>query len=162
GLLKQAPEPAKKAAAKKVEALKEEAVTEEAMVSTEQGEATASPRVRTLAREHGIDLKKIKGSGPSGRIVERDLSPFLTSAASSEGAVPIGKDQIKQAGQIPARTPTRADRGKIVGEKVAEGPLNAEAEAVPLSQIRKAIPRITTQSKAHIPHYHITADVDIG
>src|SRR2546427_4549534 len=133
GLLKQAPEPAKKAAAKKVEALKEEAVTEEAvteeaMVSTEQGEATASPRVRTLAREHGIDLKKVKGSGPSGRIVERDLSPFLTSAASSEGAVPIGKDQIKQAGQIPARTPMRAARGKIVGEKVAEGPLNAEAE----------------------------------
>src|SRR5439155_5883655 len=120
GLLKQAPEPAKKAAAKKVEALKEEAVTEEAMVSTEQGEATASPRVRTLAREHGIDLKKVKGSGPSGRIVERDLSPFLTSAASSQNAVPIGKDQIKQEGQIPARTPAQA-AGKVVGEKVAEG-----------------------------------------
>jgi pyruvate dehydrogenase E2 component (dihydrolipoamide acetyltransferase) len=133
------------------------------MVSTEQGEATASPRVRTLAREHGIDLKKVKASGPSGRIVERDLSPFLTSAASSQGAVPIGKDQIKQEGQIPAQqTPAQAARGKIVGEKVAEGPLNAEAEDVPLSQIRKAIARITTQSKAPIPHFYITADVDMG
>src|SRR5207245_9984411 len=126
GLLKEVPEPAKKAAAvdpthppqarQDVPFPVVEAVTE-AMVSTEQGEATASPRVRTLAREHGIDLKKVKGSGPSGRIVERDLSPFLTSAVSSQSAVPIGKDQIKQAGQIPARTPTRAARGKIVGEK---------------------------------------------
>jgi pyruvate dehydrogenase E2 component (dihydrolipoamide acetyltransferase) len=157
GLLKEAPEPAKKAAAEKVEAVKEEA-----MVSTEQGEATASPRVRTLAREHGIDLKKVKGSGPSGRIVERDLSPFLTSAASSQGAVPIGKDQIKQEGQIPARTPAQAAGGKIVEEKVAEGPLNAEGEEVPLSQIRKAIARITTQSKAPIPHFYITTDVDMG
>ena len=172
GLLKEVPEPAKKAAAvdptHPPQARQDapfpglEAVKEEAMVSTEQGEATASPRVRTLAREHGIDLKKVKASGPSGRIVERDLSPFLTSAASSQSAVPIGKDQIKQAGQIPARTPTRAARGKIVGEKVAEGPLNAEAEDVPLSQIRKAIARITTQSKAPIPHFYITADVDMG
>ena len=172
GLLKEVPEPAKKAAAvdptHPPQARQDapfpglEAVKEEAMVSTEQGEATASPRVRTLAREHGIDLKKVKGSGPSGRIVERDLSPFLTSAVSSQSAVPIGKDQIKQAGQIPARTPTRAARGKIVGEKVAEGPLNAEAEDVPLSQIRKAIARITVQSKAPIPHFYITTEVDMG
>ena len=131
------------------------------MVSTEQGEATASPRVRTLAREHGIDLKKVKGSGPSGRIVERDLSPFLTSAASSQSAVPIVKDQIKQEGQIPARTPAQAG-GKTVGEKVAEGPLPAEGEEVPLSQIRKAIARITVQSKAPIPHFYITTEVDMG
>jgi len=157
GLLKEVPEPAKKAAAEKVEAVKEEA-----MVYTEQGEATASPRVRTLAREHGIDLKKVKGSGPSGRIVERDLSPFLPSAASSQGAVPIRKDQIKQEGQIPARTPAQAAGGKIVEEKVAEGSLNAEAEEVPLSQIRTAIVRITPQSKAPVPHFYITADVDMG
>jgi pyruvate dehydrogenase E2 component (dihydrolipoamide acetyltransferase) len=158
GLLQEVPEPAKKAAAEKVEAVKEEA-----MVSTEKGEATASPRVRTLAREHGIDLKKVKGSGPSGRIVERDLSPFLTSAASSQGAVPIDKDQIKQEGQLTAQqTPAQAARGNIVEEKVAEGSLNAEGEEVPLSQIRKAIARITTQSKAPIPHFYITADVDMG
>jgi pyruvate dehydrogenase E2 component (dihydrolipoamide acetyltransferase) len=173
GLLKEVPEPAKKAAAVDLthppQARQDapfpgvEAVKEEAMVSTEQGEATASPRVRTLVREHGIDLKKVKGSGPSGRIVERDLSPFLASAASSQGAVPIGKDQIKQEGQIPAQqTPAQAAGGKIVEEKVAEGPLNAEAEDVPLSQIRKAIARITTQSKAPIPHFYITADVDMG
>src|SRR5437016_5238195 len=156
-LLKETPAPAKKAAAEKIEA-----VTSEAPVSGSEAEAAASPRVRTLAREHGIDLKKVKGSGPSGRIVERDLSPFLPSAASSQSAVPIGKDHIKQEGQIPARTPAQATGGKIVGEKVAEGPLNAEGEEVPLSQIRKAIARITTQSKAPIPHFYLTTDVDMG
>ena len=81
----------------------------------------ASPRVRTLAREHGLDLKSIKGSGPGGRIVERDLEPFLT--------------------------------------KKKEQPAVRE---VPLSQMRKAIVRMTTQSKAPVPHFYVTIDVDMA
>jgi pyruvate dehydrogenase E2 component (dihydrolipoamide acetyltransferase) len=80
----------------------------------------ASPRVRTLAREHGIDLQTIKGSGPSGRIVERDLEPFLTQKA--------------QPG----------------------------VREVLLSQMRKAIVRMTTQSKAPVPHFYVTIEVDIA
>jgi len=85
------------------------------------GEALASPRVRTLAREHGIDLKSVKGSGPGGRIVERDLEPFLAQK----------KEQ-----------PT--------------------VREVPLSQMRKAIVRMTTQSKAPVPHFYVTIDVDMA
>jgi len=81
----------------------------------------ASPRVRTLAREHGIDLKSVKGSGPGGRIVERDLEPFLA--------------------------------------KKKEQPTVRE---VPLSQMRKAIVRMTTQSKAPVPHFYVTIDVDMA
>ncbi|HZC68141.1 MAG TPA: dihydrolipoamide acetyltransferase family protein [Nitrospirales bacterium] len=81
----------------------------------------ASPRVRTLAREHGIDLKAIKGSGSGGRIVERDLEPFLA--------------------------------------KKKEQPAVRE---VPLSQMRKAIVRMTTQSKAPVPHFYVTIDVDMA
>src|SRR5205807_4913721 len=76
----------------------------------------ASPRVRTLAREHGIDLKAAKGSGPGGRIVERDLEPFLTK-----------KEQ-------PA------------------------VREIPLTQMRKAIVRMTTQSKAPVPHFYVTIE----
>lgn len=83
-------------------------------------EGSASPRVRTLAREHGIDLQTIKGSGPGGRIVERDLEPFLTK-----------KDQ-------PA------------------------VREILLSQMRKAIVRITTQSKAPVPHFYVTIEVDMA
>ena len=86
------------------------------------GEDTlASPRVRTLAREHGIDLQSVKGSGPGGRIVERDLEPFL---APKE-----------------------------------EQPAVRE---VPLSQMRKAIVRMTTQSKAPVPHFYVTIEADMA
>jgi pyruvate dehydrogenase E2 component (dihydrolipoamide acetyltransferase) len=80
----------------------------------------ASPRVRTLARERGIDLKTMKGSGPGGRIVERDLEPFLTK-----------KEQ-----------PT--------------------VREIPLTQMRKAIVRMTTQSKAPVPHFYVTIEVDMA
>lgn len=81
---------------------------------------SASPRVRTLAREHGIDLQTIKGSGPGGRIVERDLEPFLAQKA--------------QPG----------------------------VREIPLSQMRKAIVRMTTQSKAPVPHFYVTIEVDMA
>jgi pyruvate dehydrogenase E2 component (dihydrolipoamide acetyltransferase) len=85
-----------------------------------EGEALASPRVRTLARERGIDLRSVKGSGPGGRIIERDLEPFLT-----------GKDQ-------PA------------------------VREILLTQMRKAIVRMTTQSKAPVPHFYVTIEVDMA
>ncbi len=89
-------------------------------VALPEEDTLASPRVRTLAREHGIDLKSVKGSGPGGRIVERDLEPFLA--------------------------------------KKKEQPTVRE---VPLSQMRKAIVRMTTQSKAPVPHFYVTIDVDM-
>jgi len=85
-----------------------------------EGEAPASPRVRTLARERGIDLRSVQGSGPGGRIVERDLEPFLT-----------GEDQ-------PA------------------------VREILLTQMRKAIVRMTTQSKAPVPHFYVTIEVDMA
>jgi pyruvate dehydrogenase E2 component (dihydrolipoamide acetyltransferase) len=79
-----------------------------------------SPRVRTLAREKGIDLSAVKGSGPGGRIVERDLDSF------------------------------RPKQGAPV------------AREVPLTQMRKAIVRMTTQSKAPVPHFYVTIEVDMA
>jgi len=91
-----------------------------AAVASPEEDKRASPRVRTLAREHGIDLKAVKGSGPGGRIIERDLEPFLTK-----------KEQ-----------PT--------------------VREVPLSQMRKAIVRMTTQSKAPVPHFYVTIEVEMA
>src|SRR2546425_1098910 len=79
-----------------------------AAVALPEEDKLASPRVRTLARERGIDLKTVKGSGPGGRIVERDLEPFLPK-----------KEQ-----------PT--------------------VREIPLTQMRKAIVRMTTQSKVPV------------
>ena len=91
-----------------------------AAVASPEEDKLASPRVRTLAREQGIDLKAVKGSGPGGRIVERDLEPFLTK-----------KEQ-------PA------------------------VREIPLTQMRKAIVRMTTQSKAPVPHFYVTIEVEMA
>jgi pyruvate dehydrogenase E2 component (dihydrolipoamide acetyltransferase) len=85
--------------------------------SDEELRQKASPRARTMAAERGLDLSIIKGSGPSGRIVEQDVI-----AASAASAPRAGTD-------------------------------------LPLSQMRKAIARATTQSKAPIPHFYLTTEL---
>ncbi|MDR4484130.1 MAG: dihydrolipoamide acetyltransferase family protein [Nitrospirales bacterium] len=79
----------------------------------------ASPRAKVLAKEQGIDLSTIKGSGPEGRIVEADIQ-----------------------GQ--------SDTPKV---------LKQETKDIPLSQMRKAIARVTTSSKAPVPHFYLTTEV---
>jgi len=100
-------------------------------VASPEEDTLASPRVRTLAREHGIDLKSVKGSGPGGRIVERDLEPSLP----------------------PPTPPPKVGEGKGGGQPTVR--------EVPLSQMRKAIVRMTTQSKAPVPHFYVTIDTDM-
>jgi pyruvate dehydrogenase E2 component (dihydrolipoamide acetyltransferase) len=92
------------------------------------GRLFASPLARKLARERGIDLARVSGSGPGGRIVRRDLDN--APAASAGGA--------------PTTTPTVP----------APGP----AELIPHSGMRKAIARRLTESKTTVPHFYVTAE----
>ncbi len=116
--------PAKEAPTKEAEPKKaatKAAPVKEAEVE-EREEIKASPRARALARERGIELSTLKGSGPGGRIVEQDV---------------LGAKATKTA------------RSRAATEK-------------PLSQMRKAIARTTTSSKAPVPHFYVTSDIDMG
>ncbi|MBW2462592.1 MAG: pyruvate dehydrogenase complex dihydrolipoamide acetyltransferase [Deltaproteobacteria bacterium] len=96
------------------------------------GRVLASPLVRRLALEHGIDLGVVTGTGPHGRIVKTDFEKYLASGApAATGAV--------------ARTTTASRETRV--EKV--------------SQMRKTIARRLTESKRDIPHYYLTIDVDM-
>lgn len=81
-----------------------------------------SPRAKSLAEKKGIDLSQVKGSGPNGRILERDVREAM--------------------------------------KKVR--PCKVEAKEKPLSQMRKAIARITTESKSPIPHFYLTVDIGMA
>lgn len=83
----------------------------------------ASPRAKMLAKEQGIDLSAIKGSGPEGRIIEADVQGRID--------------------QPVAQPPVQDKKGKDI----------------PLSQMRKAIARVTTSSKAPVPHFYLTTEV---
>lgn len=104
----------------------------------------ASPLARRLARESGVVLEEIAGSGPGGRIVERDVSAALRVVAS--GARP----------QRPAGGAPEHPGG-------GDGFRGADAfEVLPLSGMRRTIAQRLVESKRTIPHFYLSADVELG
>ncbi len=127
GLLKGAPALATAAAAPAPAA----PVPSPATGGAEAGWVPASPVARRMARDAGIDLAQVKGSGPGGRILERDVEAYLATQA-----------QHLAGAEVP------------VGER--------EFEDKELSTIRKTIAARMVQSKAPIPHFTVTVEVDMG
>jgi pyruvate dehydrogenase E2 component (dihydrolipoamide acetyltransferase) len=95
----------------------------------------ASPYVRKVARERGIDLAGAQGTGEHGRIVPADLDQL-----SSRPAAPLAR----AGGQSTALA----------------APALAQPEVRPLTPMRKTIARRLTQSKQTVPHFYLTIDVD--
>lgn len=93
----------------------------------------ASPIARRIAAQRGIDLSQVKGTGPEGRIIERDIEAY---AAGRQVAPPV------------AIAPPTAAPG-------------ADFEDVPLSRMRQAIARTVVHSKQTIPHFYVTGEVDM-
>ena len=100
----------------------------------------ASPLARRMAKQAGIDLASLKGSGPNGRIVKADID-----SAQQKGA---------PAAQ-PAATPAAAPAAK------PSAPITAPHQTVPHSSIRKVIARRLTEAKSTIPHFYVSMDVEI-
>jgi pyruvate dehydrogenase E2 component (dihydrolipoamide acetyltransferase) len=105
------------------------------------GRVKASPLARRLASEAGVELGGVRGTGPGGRIVKRDIE-------AARGAAPTSAQ--------PAAAP----------EATAPAPQPAEAGAgyreIPLTQMRKTIARRLTQSIGPVPHFFLTIEVDMG
>ncbi|MBP9111847.1 MAG: 2-oxo acid dehydrogenase subunit E2, partial [Polyangiaceae bacterium] len=110
-----------------------------AYVSTERGRVFASPYVRQQARERGLDLAGIAGSGPGGRVIAEDLEKLP--------AAPRGGALATAPGSAIATSPTAA-----LGLK--------EPTQKPLSPMRKTIAKRLTESKQTVPHFYLTIDID--
>ncbi|MBU1251397.1 MAG: 2-oxo acid dehydrogenase subunit E2 [Actinobacteria bacterium] len=108
------------------------------------GRRFISPLVRRLAREHGLSLDDVRGSGPDGRIVRRDIEALL--AESGKPSAPASPASAPPS-SAPAQTAPAA--------ATAAG---AEPELVPHSRMRKTIARRLTESKNQVPHFYLTAD----
>jgi len=91
--------------------------------------ARLSPRARRFAREHGLDLGDLAGSGPGGRVLERDLERLLTAAeAPTEPGVPLTGVRLRIA-----------ERMRASLAHTAQYTLNASADAVALLGLRERI-----------------------
>jgi len=96
-----------------------------------------TPLARRLAGEAGIDLARVTGSGPHGRIVARDVEQATVGAKAARSAAEPSAEQIKAL--------------------YAERPF----EDVPLDNMRRTIARRLTEAVQTIPHFYLTADADI-
>jgi pyruvate dehydrogenase E2 component (dihydrolipoamide acetyltransferase) len=119
--------------------------------ASQAGRVLASPLAKTLAIELGVDLRGVKGSGPGGRIIERDVRAAAEQGAPNQGAG-------AQAGQA---APTTALAVRPAGAPPAPIPLDVEYEDRPLSNMRKRIAQRLSQAKQSIPHFYLTRSFDV-
>jgi pyruvate dehydrogenase E2 component (dihydrolipoamide acetyltransferase) len=115
----------------------------------------ATPVARRMAKEYGIDLSQVRGTGPDGRIIRENVEDFHKSG---QGAQPAAAAPAPAAQATPAAAPPAA--------RPAAAPQPAAAAAgrqvEPLSRGRRAIARSMTESKPGIPHIYVASEVDMG
>ncbi len=116
---------------------------EEASTSSESnGRIFASPLARQIAKEKGINLAQVKGSGENGRIVKSDVENFTPTAVAPQKAV-----QQESVAQPVAAVQPFVPAGESYSEEVKN------------SQMRKTIARRLSESKFTAPHYYLTIEV---
>ena len=109
-----------------------------------------SPIVRKLAKDRGVDISTVRGSGPGGLILRRDV---VTAAAAP--AAPAARESTAPSSSAPAPVPSTA-APSAVDARTGLG----VAERVPVSGIRKVIGQAMTRSRAEIPEATVWVDVD--
>jgi len=102
----------------------------------------ASPLARRMAKEAGVDLKLVTGSGPGGRVVKKDLERAPSPGASAAPTATAGATFPVSRVPFPERT-------------------GAAYDDVPLTQIRKTIAKRLAASLGPIPHFFLTTEVDM-
>jgi pyruvate dehydrogenase E2 component (dihydrolipoamide acetyltransferase) len=108
------------------------------------GRIFVSPLARKLARESGVDLEQVEGTGPSGRITSKDVEAAATGAPAPRQREP----ESRAASAAPVPLPAAGAR--------------LEGRRVTLSNMRRTIARRLVESKQNIPHYQVTVEADLG
>jgi len=113
------------------------------------GQPPSSPLARVTAREHGLDLRGVRGSGPHGRVVQRDV---LAAAQAQNSATPLDKAAMSVA--RPAQQPRPAQPALVQSKGLRD-------ERVPLSKMRSIIAERLGTSWSQAPHFFVRAAVDM-
>ncbi len=106
----------------------------QASAPLETGPVKASPLAKKIARDQKVDLSKVQGTGPGGRIVRRDIE----AALASDSTLNIQRSTSPQ--------PITS----------YQSPITAEDKVVPTTKLRQAIGRRLVESKQSIPHFYVT------
>ncbi|WP_156389031.1 biotin/lipoyl-containing protein, partial [Mesorhizobium sp. Root695] len=159
---------APKADAPKAEAPKAEAPKAEPVAATPKAEAApvanghatgertfASPLARRIAREAGVDVSAVTGTGPHGRVVKADVD----AAIAGGGAKPAAKAAPAGA---PVSPSAAAPAVKAMSdEQVLKLFEDGSYDLVPHDNMRKTIARRLVEAKTTIPHFYLTLDCEL-
>jgi len=106
------------------------------------GRAKISPLAKKLAAEKGLEVSRIQGSGPGGRIVRADVLAAKAAPAAPQSQISALKSQMPAGASL-----------------LAKGPIQDE-KTVPVSNIRGAIARRLLESKTQLPHFYVEIEID--
>lgn len=112
------------------------------------GGIKASPIARRLADDRGVDLRRVQGSGPGGRIVKKDVEDF-----------PIEEAPAAPREAAPAARP--AEVRPMPAPTFGEIPSGPDVEVVDLSKLRRRIGTRMVESKQQVPHFYVTSEIDV-
>jgi len=159
----------KPAAAEAATAAEEKAAPVEAQapapVPAAGGFVRATPAARRLARELGIDIGRVRGSGPEGRVTEKDVSQFSEGIPAGVRISPLAEEMARQAGLDISTLSGTGDGGKIVVADV-ERALARQAEpqpvrSMPFTGMRKSIADNMHASLANTAQLTAFSEVDV-
>ena len=121
----------------------------------------ASPLAKRIAKDKGIDLNSVKGSGENGRIVSRDLENTQPAAAPATASAPAAP---AAAVPSPAEIPSEYIKAALPEAAEAKPPTTSAISAqdytdTPVSQMRKVIARRLSESLFTAPHFYLTMEI---
>jgi pyruvate dehydrogenase E2 component (dihydrolipoamide acetyltransferase) len=128
----------------------EEKVEKPAEAEKRQGPVPASPATRRLARELGVDLRKVPPSGPKGLVTAEDVRSFAEKGERKKGAPPPEEKEAAERKPITAKAPSLPDFSKW-----------GSVERVPLRSIRRATAKQMALAWSQIPHVSNQGMIDV-
>ncbi|TFZ58124.1 pyruvate dehydrogenase complex dihydrolipoamide acetyltransferase [Methylorubrum sp. Q1] len=122
----------------------------------------ASPLARRIAKQEGVDLSAVKGSGPHGRVIQRDVQAAIEGGTAKAGAAANPEAKSAPAPEKPA--PKAASGGAPAGlslDQVRGFYEKGSFEEVPLDGMRKTIAKRLTEAMQVAPHFYLTVDCEL-
>ncbi len=124
----------------------------------EEGEEVrSSPLVRRIAKEHGVNLAQVPGSGLGGRITKDDILGFIEKHPAGAPAAPAASRAATAPAARPAEAPARAPQPA----PAERGPIEVPGELVAMSNMRKIIAQRMVESKHTSAHVHSVFEIDV-
>ncbi|MBN1230499.1 MAG: 2-oxo acid dehydrogenase subunit E2 [Anaerolineales bacterium] len=117
------------------------------------GGVKATPVARRMAKDKGIDLVHVSGSGPDGRVMKKDVESF-SAAPPASLSQETGSNNIPQPSEAKPIVPGLSPLSYSFDASEAE-------TTVPLTRLRQAIAKRMTESRQQVPHFYVTSEYNV-